>query len=70
MELAKKSAAWRGVWEDVQEIESYLLMELGPKTREQKAHYKLCEKLHKNLKAKKSLLQIIEKQALLRHSVG
>ncbi len=70
MELAKKSAAWRGVWEDVQEIESYLLMELGPKTREQKAHYKLCEKLHQNLKAKKPLSHIIEQQAVLRRSVG
>jgi len=68
--LAKKSPAWRGVWEDVQEIENYLLMELGPRTREQKAHYKLCEQLHKQLKTKKSLTSIIEKQALLRHSMG
>ena len=83
MELAKKSPAFKGIWEDVQEIESYLLMELGPKTPEQKQHYKLCEQLHKQLKAKKSvprtgsasrlvrgLTHIIEKQALLRHSMG
>ncbi|MBI3231688.1 MAG: phosphoenolpyruvate carboxylase [Candidatus Doudnabacteria bacterium] len=70
MQLAKKSPAWRGVWEDVQEIESYLLMELGPRTREQKQHYKLCEQLHKHLKTEKNLTRIIEKQALLRHSMG
>ena len=29
MELAKKFPTWRGVWEDIQEIEKYLLLELG-----------------------------------------
>jgi phosphoenolpyruvate carboxylase len=68
--LAKKQPAFKGVWEDVQEIENYLLAELGPKTAEQKQHYKLCEQLHKQLNAKKSLAKIIEKQAILRHSMG
>lgn len=68
--LAKKSPAFKGVWQDVQEIENYLLMELGPRTSEQKQHYQLCEQLHKQLKAKKPLAAIIEKQALLRHSMG
>lgn len=68
--LAKKSPAFRAIWEDVQEIEKYLIDELGPKTKEQKEHYKLCEKLHKNLKTKTSLTKIIEKQAVLRHAMG
>ncbi len=70
IELAKKIPAFKEVWEDVQEIEKYLLMEIGPLTGEQKQHYKLCEQLHKQLKAKKPLIHIIEKQALLRHSLG
>lgn len=77
-ELAKRSPAFKGIWEDVQEIENYLLMELGPKTKEQKRHYQLCEQLHKQLTAKKDLprarhgglTSIIEKQALLRQSMG
>ncbi|MEK7618148.1 MAG: phosphoenolpyruvate carboxylase [Patescibacteria group bacterium] len=84
MELAKKFPTWRGVWEDIQEIEKYLLLELGPRTKAQKQHWKLCEQLHKSehflfsekkvrdkqLKAKKSLVPIIEKQAILRQSMG
>ena len=68
--LAKKSAAWRGIWEDVQELENHFLMELGPKTGEQKAHYRLCEQLHKKLNSKSGLTKIIERQAHLRHSLG
>jgi phosphoenolpyruvate carboxylase len=68
--LSKKIPAFKAIWEDVQEIESYLLTELGPKTQEQKAHYKLCEKLHKQLFTQKSLTKLIEKQAVLRHSLG
>jgi phosphoenolpyruvate carboxylase len=68
--LSKKIPAFKNIWEDVQEIESYLLTELGPKTQEQKAHYKLCEKLHKQLFTKQSLTKLIEKQAVLRHSLG
>ncbi len=68
--LSKKNPTFKQVWEDVQEIESYLLMELGPKTPEQKQHYKLCEQLHKQLFTKKSLTSIIEKQAVFRHSMG
>ncbi len=68
--LSKKLPAFKEIWEDVQEIESYLLTELGPKTPEQKQHYKLCQQLHKKLFTKQSLTKIIEKQALLRHSLG
>ncbi len=68
--LAKKHTAFKNIWDDVQEIEKYLIDELGPKTPEEKAHYKLCEKLDKQLKAKKPLSHIIERQAVLRHSMG
>ncbi len=68
--LAKKHMTFKNIWDDVQEIEKYLIDELGPKTPEEKAHYKLCEKLHKQLKSKKSLAHIIEHQAILRHSMG
>jgi phosphoenolpyruvate carboxylase len=68
--LAKKHLAFREIWNDVQEIEKYLIDELGPKTTEEKAHYKLCEKLHLQLKTKKPLTHIIERQAVLRHSMG
>ena len=42
MELAKKFPTWRGVWEDIQEIEKYLLLELGAH-KSTKQHWKLCE---------------------------
>lgn len=70
MQLAKKQRGFKEIWEDVQEIENYLLTELGPQTKEQKNHYKLCEQFYKNLKSKKSLTHIIEKQAILRRSMG
>lgn len=69
--LAKKNPAFLDIWNDIQEIEKYLVDELGPKTKEQKEHYKLCEKLHKKISKREfSLASIIERQAKLRHSIG
>jgi phosphoenolpyruvate carboxylase len=68
--LAKKHSAFKAIWDDVQEIEKYLIDELGPKTEEEKEHYQLSSKLHKQLKTKKPLGKIIERQAILRHSMG
>ncbi len=68
--LAKKHATFKDIWDDVQEIEKYLVDELEPKTKEEIKHYKLCAKLHQSLQSNKSLTSIIENQAVLRHSMG
>jgi phosphoenolpyruvate carboxylase len=68
--LAKLERTFKGIEEDVAQIEKYIGQSLGPKTTEQKQHVKLSEQLLKNLSAKKPLTSIIEKQAALRHSMG
>lgn len=70
MALAQKSKAWKDIWEDILEMEKYLGKKLGPRTKAEKAHYKLSEQIHKNLKNKRSLTPLIDKQAVLRKSLG
>ena len=68
--LAAGNKSFKGILEDITEIEKYLGHELGPKTPEQKKHAALSAQIHKGLAAKKNITPLIEKTALLRKSIG
>jgi phosphoenolpyruvate carboxylase len=70
--LAKTSAEWQQLWEDVQLVEKYL-GSLGPETVEEKKHFKSTSQIYLQLKTKTlsaKTTQLIEKAALLRKSMG
>ncbi len=68
--LSKKFPGLKQVWQDVQALESYLLTEFSAQTPQAKAHQQLSAQLHKQIFTQKSLTKLIEKQAVLRHSLG
>ena len=68
--LAKKSAAWKDVLKDVEEIEKYLGHPLGAKYLNEQEHQLISAKIHKQLKNGKHLAALIEQAAILRHSMG
>lgn len=70
IKLAQKSPAWKGVWQDAQEAESYLGREFSAQTPAQKQHQKLSFLIHKNLTGGRNLTKLMEKAAVLRKSMG
>ena len=67
MELAKKFPTWRGVWEDIQEIEKYLLLELGRAQKHKTALETLRTHINRALSfsEKKVRDQLIKSQKIL-----
>lgn len=68
--LAAKNKFFRGIEEDVFEIEKYLGEKLEPKTRDELEHQKISAKILQNVLANKSTKDLVEKSALLRKSLG
>lgn len=68
--LAKDSAYWQRILEDVLEIERYLKVELAPQTDEEKEHQKISEKILENLNKSKMSEKLLTQSAVLRHSLG
>ncbi|MEK7633458.1 MAG: phosphoenolpyruvate carboxylase [Patescibacteria group bacterium] len=70
IKLANKSQIWKDILRDVLEIEKYLGEKLEPKTKEEKEHYILVEKLWIKLNSKKKYLKYLDRMAVLRKSLG
>ena len=68
--LSLKSKFFKGIEEDVSEIEKYLGVKLEPETRDQIEHQKVSAKVLVNLNAGKSTKDLVEKGAHLRKSLG
>lgn len=68
--LADKSQIWKDILKDVEEIEKYLGQKLGPVTREEKFHFNIVEKIHKNINSGKKYQKYLNQQAILRKSLG
>lgn len=70
IKLAKNSQVWKDILEDIEEVERYLGEELKPKTREEKEHYKIVEKLQQKLNSGKKYQGYLNRLAVLRKSIG
>ncbi len=70
VKLARKSEIWKGVMEDVTQIESYLGENLGPVTQEEIEHAKIVKKLHQKLESGESFAEYLQILAVWRKSLG
>lgn len=68
--LALKSKFFKGIEEDVLEIEKYLGTKLEPVTKNELEHQKLSAKILANVLTKKSTKDLVEKSAHFRKSLG
>jgi phosphoenolpyruvate carboxylase len=68
--LALRSEIWKGVLEDVGQIETYLGEKMGPITQEERAHAKIVKKLHQKLELGESIAKYLQTLAVLRKSLG
>lgn len=68
--LSAKNKFFKGIEEDVKEIEKYLGEKLEPKAKAEIDHQKITSKVLMNLMAKKSTKALVEKSALFRKSLG
>lgn len=68
--LAKQNKFFKGIEEDVTEIEKFLGEKLEPRTKEELEHQKVSAKVLQNVLAKKSTKDLVEKGAFLRKSLG
>ncbi len=70
VKLAQKSEIWKGVLEDVRQVESYLGEKLGPVTQEEIKHTEIVKKLYQKLKSGESFAEHLQTLAVLRKSLG
>lgn len=70
IEKAKKSQVWKDILKDVVEIEKYLGEKLEPKTKEEKEHFEIVEKLHEKINSGKNYQLYLNQLAKLRKSLG
>ncbi|MEK9169269.1 MAG: phosphoenolpyruvate carboxylase, partial [Patescibacteria group bacterium] len=70
IELSKESKMWKDILGDVLEVEKYLGQELRPITKEEKKHFKIVEKLHREIDTGKKYHQYLNHLAILRKSLG
>ena len=68
--LAEKSQIWKDILYDVVQIEKYLGQKLGPVTKEEKFHFDIAEKIHRNINSGKKYKKYLNQQAILRKSLG
>lgn len=69
-ELAKSSSAWLEISENIEIIEKYLSIQLGPKSESDMEHLILTEKILENIEADTDVAQFINRAAILRKSLG
>jgi len=69
-DLAKKNPAFRAIKEDVQEIENYLGVELGPIKTKHMIYRNLVSSIYLRAKEKESFDDELEKAATIRKSLG
>jgi len=70
IKLANKSRIWRGILDDVLEIEKYLGEKMGPETFEEKKHFNIVKKIHEKINSRKKYHQYLNQIAILRKSLG
>lgn len=70
VKLARESEIWKGVLEDVRQIESYLGEKLGPVTEEEIEHARIVKELHRKLESNKPFAKDLQTLAILRRSLG
>jgi len=70
LKLSGKVSAWQEVREDVNYVEDYLGIELGPETPEEVEHVRLTSKIYKLLEDQKEMIYELTCAALLRKSLG
>ena len=70
VKLARKSEIWKGVMEDVRQIESYLGEKLGPVTPEEIEHVNNVSELHRKLDSGETFVEHLQPLAVLRKSLG
>lgn len=70
MDLAKTSGAWHEILENIEIIENYLGVQLGPKSDVEKKHGMLTEKIYRNINGKEEITEYIKQAAVLRKSLG
>jgi phosphoenolpyruvate carboxylase len=69
--LAKSSAAWNEILEDVLKAEKYFDVVFEPQTENEKEHQKLTSKIYKQFKSGKNLSEeLLNKTAVFRQSMG
>ncbi len=68
--LIKDNKAWKDVVEDVDAIEEYLGEKLAPKTKEEKEHHRLTERIYTHLESSITSIDLISEAAKLRKSLG
>lgn len=68
--LASMDQSWNNVLEDVEYIERHFAITLGPKTDDERMHGVLAKEVLQNLRLNKPIDHILNKQVLLRKSVG
>ena len=69
-DLAKKYPVFRDIKTDVQEMENYLGVELGPIRTKHFLHRNLASSIHLKSKARMNFLDELEKAAAIRKSLG
>lgn len=69
-DLSTQGPAWEGIRQDVEAIEEYLNIELGPSTFAEKQHQILVEEIYQRVQSKESVTDLIKEAALLRKSMG
>lgn len=67
--LAKKQEAWRGMFEDIGEIEKYIGYQVNPKSTAEVEHYKIIDQLTNGL-SEDVTKDLIVKAGILRKSLG
>lgn len=70
IELSKESKMWKDILGDVLEVEKYLGQELRPITKEEKEHFEIVEKLHREIDTGKKYQKHLNRLAILRKSLG
>jgi len=69
-QLADSNRGWKGIKEDVEILENYLNIELGPKKNSDFIHRNISSNIFYLLKAKKSVTKEIIESGKIRHSLG
>ncbi len=70
VELAKRYPEFKAIKEDVQEMENYLGVELGPQKTKHKIHRNLVSSVYLHLKEREDFMDELEKSAAIRKSLG
>jgi len=70
IKLARQSEVWKGVVEDIRQVESYLGEQLGPVTPEEIEYANILKKLHQKKESGELFVEYLQELAVLRKSIG